>query len=235
MLQRKVPRIIGLELKAAKAIKSHPQATPKPLQSLLIANRLRPQSYPKATLKPPQGHPKATPRPPQSQLIRPLQNLGDAETTCFPRALALMRIAVLRPSIAVLTRLAADLPARCGSVEVEVRANARLLRNRQALDWGIVRSEALPPLRELSLPEPAKVITFTRRPPAVAARQACVPGERSWRANSCRVVSFYSLHRRGFIARNSGGSGEKCDSRRRSFACTGSFELGSISKPSTSR
>ena len=38
-----------------------PKATSKPPQSLLIANRLRPQSHPKATLKPPQSHPKATP------------------------------------------------------------------------------------------------------------------------------------------------------------------------------
>ena len=252
MLRRKVPRVVGLDLKAAEATQSHPEAkaecrmqnaerrkagqshpkphqshpiaTSKPPQSLLIANRLRPQSHPKATL-----------RPPSCQLIRPLQHLGGAEPTCFPRALALMRIDVLRASDAVLMSLAPDLPGRCGSLEADVRANARLFHNQQALDWAIVRSEALPPLRELSLPEPAKVITFTRRPPAVGARQACVPGERGWRANSCRMESFYSLHRRGFVARNSGRSGEKCDFRRRSFACTGSFGLGSDSKPSTSR
>jgi hypothetical protein len=42
-----------------------PKATLKPAQSLLIANRLRPQSYFNATLKPPQSHPNATPMLPQ--------------------------------------------------------------------------------------------------------------------------------------------------------------------------
>jgi hypothetical protein len=214
-----------------KPHQSHPIATSKPPQSLLVATPLRPQSHSKATLKPLQSHPKATARPPSSQLIGPLQNLGGAEPTCFPRALVLMRIAVLRPADAVLTSLAPDLPARCGSVEADVRANARLFHNRQALDWAIVRNEALPPLRELSLPEPAKVITFTRPPAAVAARKACVSGERGWRANSCRMESFCSLHRRGFAARSCGRSCEKCGFRRRSFACTGLFELGSFSKP----
>jgi UDP-N-acetylmuramoylalanine--D-glutamate ligase len=62
---------------------------------------------------------------------------------------------------------------------------------------------------------------------AFAARQASV--------SIGRIQHFYSLHRRGFVGRSSGRSGEKCDFRRRSFACTGSFELGSVSKPSTSR
>ena len=94
MLRRKVPRIVGLDLKAAEATQSHPEAkaecrmqnaerrkarqshpephqshinaTSKPPQSLLIANRLRSQDHSKATLKPPQSHPKATPKPPQS-------------------------------------------------------------------------------------------------------------------------------------------------------------------------
>ena len=246
MLRRKVPRISGLELKAAEATQSHIQAkvegrrqnaemagiaaqshhnaTSKPPQSLLIANRLRTQS-----------HPKATPRPPSSQLIRPLQNLGGAETTCFLRVFGIMRIAVLRPSVVVLRSLAPGRLARYASVEAYGRANARLFRNQQALDWAIVQSEVLARLRELSLPVPAKVITFRRRPAVVAACQACVPGERGWRANSCRMESFYSLHRRGFVARSSGRRGEKCDFRRPSFACTGLFELGSVSKPSTSR
>jgi hypothetical protein len=252
MLRRKMPRIVGLDLKAAEATQSHPEtkakcrmqnaerrkagqshpephqsrinATSKPPQSLLIANRLRPQS-----------HLKATPRPLASQLIRPFQDQDGAKTTCLPRALALMRIDVLWPSVAILMSLAPDLPARCGSVKAYVRANARLFRNRQSLDWAIVRSEALPRLRELSLPVPAEVITFTRPPTAAATRKACVSGERGWRVNSCRTESFCFLHRRGFVARSSGRSGEKCDFRRRSFACTGLFELGSVSKPSTSR
>ena len=57
----------------AKATQSHPQATLKPPQSLLIANRLRPQSHSKATLKLPPSHPR-----------RIFQNLGGAETTSFP-------------------------------------------------------------------------------------------------------------------------------------------------------
>jgi hypothetical protein len=42
-----------------------PKAISKPPQSLLIANRLRPQSHSNATSKPPQSHPKATQRLPQ--------------------------------------------------------------------------------------------------------------------------------------------------------------------------
>ena len=42
-----------------------PKATPKPPQSLLIANRLRSQSHSKATPKLPQSSPKAPPRLPQ--------------------------------------------------------------------------------------------------------------------------------------------------------------------------
>ncbi len=44
----------------AKPPQSHINATSKPPQGLLIANRLRLQSHPKATLKLPQSHPKAT-------------------------------------------------------------------------------------------------------------------------------------------------------------------------------
>ena len=47
--------------------------------------------------------------------------------------------------------------------------------------------------------------------------------------------SFYSLHRRGFVARSSGRSGEEIDFRRRSNACSGLFKLGIVSKPPTSR
>ncbi|MGD0258661.1 MAG: UDP-N-acetylmuramoyl-L-alanine--D-glutamate ligase [Verrucomicrobiota bacterium] len=68
---------------------------------------------------------------------------------------------VLRPSVAVLTNLAPDHLDRYGSVEACVRANARLFRNQQALDWAIVQSEALKRLRELNLPVPAQVITFS--------------------------------------------------------------------------
>ena len=237
MQRRKASRINGLELgrQALEATQSHPKATPKPPQSQLIVNRLRPQSHPKATLKPPQSHSKATPKPPQSQIVRPFQNPRGAETTCFPRALTVMRIGILRPSVAIRTTLAPVGLARFGGVEAYARANPRLFRNQHALDWANVQGEALTRLRELSLPVLIKVITFIRRPSAVKACQTGIPGERGWRANSFRTGSFYSLHRSGFAGRSSGRSGEKCDFRRRSFACTGSFELGSVSKPSTSR
>ena len=177
----------------------------------------------------------ATPKPPSSQIVRPFQNPRGPETTCFPRALTVMRIGILRPSVAIRTTLAPVDLARFGGVEAYARANPRLFRNQHALYWANVQGEALARLRELSLPVLIKVITFRRRPSAVEACQTGVPGERGWRANLCDMGSFYSLHRRGFAGRSSGRSGEKCDFRRRSFACTGSFELGSVSKPSTSR
>jgi UDP-N-acetylmuramoylalanine--D-glutamate ligase len=67
----------------------------------------------------------------------------------------------LRPSLAVMTNLAPDHLDRYGTVEAYVRTNARLFRHQQALDWAIVQSEALAKLRELKLPVPAKVISFS--------------------------------------------------------------------------
>src|ERR1035437_3774792 len=52
--------------KRSQATQSPINATSKLLQSVLIANRLRPQSHPKATPKPPQCVPNAPPKPPQS-------------------------------------------------------------------------------------------------------------------------------------------------------------------------
>jgi UDP-N-acetylmuramoylalanine--D-glutamate ligase len=72
---------------------------------------------------------------------------------------------VLRPAVAVLTNLAPDHLDRYGSVEAYVRANARLFHNQQTLDWAIVQSEALVRLRELNLPVPAKLITFSAEDP----------------------------------------------------------------------
>jgi hypothetical protein len=248
MLRRKATRINGLELglQALEATQSHPKATPKPPQSQLIANRLRPESHLKATLKPLQSHPKATPKLPQSdskatpkprssQPVRPFQDPRGAETTCIASALTVMRIGVLRPSVAIWTLFAPDGLTRFGGEEAYARAKFRLFRIQHALYWASVQGEALARLRELSLAVLVKVIDFRHRPSAVEACQTAVPGERRWRANSCRTGSFYSLHRRGFAGRSSGRSGEKCDFRRRSFACTGSFGLGSDSKPSTSR
>ena len=68
---------------------------------------------------------------------------------------------MLRPSVAVLTNLAPDHLDRYSSVEAYERVNARLFRDQQALDWAIVQSETLTRLRELNLPLPAKVITFS--------------------------------------------------------------------------
>src|ERR1039458_8530998 len=69
--------ILGID----SGVQSHPKATPKP-----------PQSHLKATSKPPQSHTKATTKPPQSLLITPFQSWGSAEATCFPWALAMIRI-----------------------------------------------------------------------------------------------------------------------------------------------
>jgi len=235
----------AFNLEAAEATQSHLKATPKPPQSLLIANRLRPQSHPKATSKPPQSHPKATLKPPQShpkatlkpplnQLIKSFQDQGGAQTTCFLRALGLMRIAVLGPSVAGLTSLAPCRLARYGSTEAYVRANARLCPNSRKLRQAVAQSEALAGMREGSLPVLARVITGRCGRAAVAAFRACVPDVRGRQAYLFRGESFYSLHHRGFVARSRGRSGQKCDFRRRRFACTGLFELGSVSKPPTS-
>jgi UDP-N-acetylmuramoylalanine--D-glutamate ligase len=71
----------------------------------------------------------------------------------------------LRPSVAVLMSLAPDHLDRYGNLDNYVRTNGRLFRNQQALDWAIVQSEALARLRELNLPVPAKIITFSADDP----------------------------------------------------------------------
>jgi UDP-N-acetylmuramoylalanine--D-glutamate ligase len=67
----------------------------------------------------------------------------------------------LRPSVAVLTTLAPDHLDHFLTVEGYVRANAQLFRNQQTFDWSIVQSQALTRLRALSLPVPARTITFS--------------------------------------------------------------------------
>jgi len=67
----------------------------------------------------------------------------------------------LRPSIAVLTNLAPDHLEHFGREHNYVRANARLFRNQQALDWAIVQHEALARLRDLGLLVPAQTLTFS--------------------------------------------------------------------------
>ena len=61
----------------------------------------------------------------------------------------------------MLTSLAPDHLDHYGSADDYARANARLFRNQQALDWSIVQSEALVRLRALNLPVPARTITFS--------------------------------------------------------------------------
>jgi UDP-N-acetylmuramoylalanine--D-glutamate ligase len=70
-----------------------------------------------------------------------------------------------RPAVAVLMNLAPDHLDRYASAADYVRAAARLFQNQQAFDWGIVQSEALARLRELNLPVPGKVITFSANNP----------------------------------------------------------------------
>jgi NAD(P)-dependent dehydrogenase (short-subunit alcohol dehydrogenase family) len=82
----------------------------------------------------------------------------------------------------------------------------------------------------------AAACEFLRRSGAtiVGVDHAKSHGEASERIRAAWSL-FYSLQHRGFVARSSGRNGEKCDFRRRSFACTGLFELGPVSKPSASR
>jgi UDP-N-acetylmuramoylalanine--D-glutamate ligase len=66
-----------------------------------------------------------------------------------------------RPAVAVLLNLAPDHLDRYTTAEQYVRANARLFRNQQVFDWAIVQHEALERLRQLQLPVPGKIITFS--------------------------------------------------------------------------
>ncbi|HWX20026.1 MAG TPA: UDP-N-acetylmuramoyl-L-alanine--D-glutamate ligase [Candidatus Binatia bacterium] len=66
-----------------------------------------------------------------------------------------------RPAVAVLLNLPQDHLERHASADDYVRAHAGLFRSQQNFDWAIVQSEALARLRELDLPVPGKVITFS--------------------------------------------------------------------------
>jgi len=70
-----------------------------------------------------------------------------------------------RPAVAVLMNLASDHLDRYASQADYIRATARLFRNQQPFDWAIVQSEALAKLREMDLPVPGKVITFSATNP----------------------------------------------------------------------
>ena len=66
-----------------------------------------------------------------------------------------------RPAVAVLLNLAPVRLEGYATAEQYIRANARLFRNQQIFDWAIIQSEALLRLRELDLPVPAKIVTFS--------------------------------------------------------------------------
>src|SRR5437867_3837118 len=70
-----------------------------------------------------------------------------------------------RPSVAVLMNVTPDHLDRYATAADYIRAHARLFCNQQAFDWAIVQSEALKRLRELDLPVPGKIITFSATDP----------------------------------------------------------------------
>jgi UDP-N-acetylmuramoylalanine--D-glutamate ligase len=72
---------------------------------------------------------------------------------------------LFRPSVAVLLNLAPDHLDRFATADDYVRASARLFRNQQPFDWAIIQSEAMARLRQLELPVPAKIITFSSTDP----------------------------------------------------------------------
>lgn len=68
---------------------------------------------------------------------------------------------LFRPAVAVVTNLAPSHPDPFASQAEYARASARVFQNQQAFDWTIVQSEALARLRELHVPIPGKLITFS--------------------------------------------------------------------------
>lgn len=68
---------------------------------------------------------------------------------------------LFRPTVAVLTNLAADHLDRFADAGAYCRAVARLFANQEAFDWAIVQREALAKLTELGGLPPGKVITFS--------------------------------------------------------------------------
>jgi UDP-N-acetylmuramoylalanine--D-glutamate ligase len=70
-----------------------------------------------------------------------------------------------RPAVAVLMNVATDHLDRYAQPADYIRAIARIFQNQQPFDWAIVQSEALARLRELDLPVPGKIITFSATAP----------------------------------------------------------------------
>jgi len=77
----------------------------------------------------------------------------------------LERTEFFRPAVAVLLNLSPDHLDRYSSADDYIRANSRLFLNQQSFDWAIIQSAALARLRQLDLPVPAKLITFSATDP----------------------------------------------------------------------
>jgi len=78
----------------------------------------------------------------------------------------LERTEFFRPAVAVLLNVAPDHLDRYPTPADYARAYAPLFRNQQAFDWAIIQSEALAQLLQLSVPLPAKIITYSATDPA---------------------------------------------------------------------
>lgn len=68
-----------------------------------------------------------------------------------------------RPSVAVITNIRGDHLDRYNNLGEYARALGRIFQNQQVFDWAVVQSEALAHLRELGVPIPSKVVTFSAR------------------------------------------------------------------------
>lgn len=98
-------------------------------------------------------------RTPMSSLIAQTKELDflTLEVSSFQ----LEHVKFFRPTIAVLLNFAQDHLDRYASMAEYIQTKARIFSNQQPFDWAIVQSEALAQMRELNLPVPAKVITFS--------------------------------------------------------------------------
>lgn len=68
-----------------------------------------------------------------------------------------------RPAVAVLLNLKPDHMDRYEKLSSYARTLGRLFQNQQVFDWAVIQSEALAHLRELGIPVPSKLITFSAR------------------------------------------------------------------------
>ncbi|HVV00211.1 MAG TPA: UDP-N-acetylmuramoyl-L-alanine--D-glutamate ligase [Verrucomicrobiae bacterium] len=77
----------------------------------------------------------------------------------------LEHIEFFRPAVAVLLNIAPDHSDRYPTAEEYIRASGEIFKNQQAFDWAIIQSEALSRLRELKVPIPGKIISFSASDP----------------------------------------------------------------------